>query len=126
MNENAPGIGEVRSRIDQARAKMQEKAKAVFSDSKNQVSDSLGGVAQAFRQTGEQLRNQNYGSVAGYADQAASRIEKVSGYLHDKNVDELLDEAESLARKQPILTVAGAFALGFILARAVKGTSTMH
>jgi len=108
--------------MDQAKAKVQEKARSFFSDGKGQVSESLGSVARAFRHTGEQLRGQNYSSVAGYADQAAEGIERIAGYLRDKNVDELLDEAQDLARRQPMLLLAGAFAVGFIMARVVKGS----
>lgn len=122
LNERNPSSGNGRSRMDQAKAKVQEKAKSIFSDGKGQVSESLNRVARAFRQTGEQLRNQNYGSAAGYADQAADGIERISGYLSEKNVDELLDEAQDLARRQPFALLAGAFAAGFIMARVIKGS----
>ncbi len=121
LNETTSG-GDGRTRMSQAKSKVQEKAKSMFSDGKSQVSESLGSIAQAFRQTGEQLRSQDFGSVAGYADQAADSIERVSGYLRDKNVDQILDEAEGLARRQPMIALAGAFVVGFILARAIKGS----
>jgi len=122
FNESTPRGGNGRSTMDQAKAKVQEKAKSIFSDGKGQLSDSLGGIAQAFRYTSEQLRNQNYASIASYSDQAAEGIERISGYLQNKNVDELLNEAENMARKQPVLLLAGSFAFGFVLARVLKGT----
>ena len=114
--------GNGKTRMDQARAKVQEKAKSMFSDGKTQISESLESLAQAFRHTGNQLKEQNYGSVADYADQTAERIEKISGYLRNKNVEEILNEAEVLTRRQPVLTLAGAFTAGFIMARMFKGS----
>jgi len=119
MNSPAWG-GNGKWRLDEARQKVQEKAKSIFSDGKGQVSQSLDSIAQAFHRTGEQLRGQNYGSVAGYADQAAEKIEQVSYHLRDKNVDELLDEAEDLTRRQPLTMMACALITGFLLARLFK------
>jgi len=125
LNESSPSSGNGKSKMSQARSKVQEKAKSMFSDGKSQVSDSLGNIAQAFRSTSEQMRSQNLASVAGYADQAAESIERMASHIRDRNVDELLNEAENLARKQPVAAVAGAFAIGFILARIAKGSRSM-
>jgi hypothetical protein len=121
-----PGSGPfagARAGMDQAREKVQQQAKTMFASGKGRASANLHRVAQALRDTGRQLREQNYGSIAQYADKAADSVEQVSGYIQEKNVEELIEKAEDLTRRQPVLFLAGAFVTGLLLGRMVKGAS---
>jgi hypothetical protein len=60
--------------------------------------------------------------VAQVAEQAAERVERVSGYLREKDIDQLVREAEDFARRQPALFLGGAFALGVLGARFLKSS----
>ena len=111
-----------RAGMDQAREKVQKQAKSMFTSGKGRASETLTRVAQALRDTGRQLREQNYGSVAQYADKAAESVEQVSGYIQEKNVEELIERAEDMTRKQPVLFLTGAFLTGLLLGRLIKGT----
>jgi len=84
---------------------------------KDRAVDSLITVAQALRQTGQTLHQQEQGTVAGYVEEAAQRVESVTNYLRAHEVHELIEDTQDLARRQPALFVTGALALGFIGAR---------
>jgi hypothetical protein len=62
--------------------------------------------------------------VSEYTEKAAELVEGFSGYLREKNVDQLLGEVERFARRQAALFVGGAFALGFLASRFLKSSST--
>jgi len=104
--------------MDQAR----DQVKSQLSSQKDRATDGLGTIAQALRQTGDQLRTQDQAVVSQYVEQAAQAVESFSGYLRDKQVDDLVLEVENLARRQPAVFLGGAFALGFLAARFLKSS----
>lgn len=103
--------------------KVKEQAAAQLSSQKERATDSLGSVAQAVRQTTQHLRDNQHETVARYAEQTAEQIERFSQRLKDKDIGELLNDAQRLARRQPALFIGGAFALGLIGARFLKSSS---
>ena len=103
--------------------RVKESATAQLATQKDKATDGLGSVAQAMRQTTQHLRTQQHDTVARYAEQAADQIERFSQRLRDKDVGELLDDAQQLARRQPALFIGGAFAIGLLGARFLKSSS---
>jgi hypothetical protein len=72
---------------------------------------------------GQQLQEKDQPALAQYANQAADQIERFSHYLQERDVDQLLGEAQRFARRQPTLFLGGAFALGLLAARFLKSSS---
>ena len=103
--------------------KVKEQATAQLSSQKDRATDGLGSVAQAVRQTTQHLRDNQHETVARYAEQTAEQIERFSQRLKDKDVGELMNDAQQLARRQPALFIGGAFALGLLGARFLKSSS---
>jgi hypothetical protein len=103
--------------------RVKERAAAQISTQKDRATDGLGSVAQAVRQSTQQLRDQRHETVASYVEQAADQIERLSRRLKEKDVGELVEDAQRLARRQPALFVGSAFALGLVGARFFKSTS---
>ncbi len=108
-------VGQV---VDQAK----QQTGSLLTARKDQAADTLYTVAHALRQTGQQLREQDQTSIAGYADQAATRVESVSGYLHGRDVRQLVDDTEGFARQRPAVFVGGALTLGILAARFLKSS----
>jgi hypothetical protein len=119
----APLIEQTRQKagevMDQARQQVQSK----LGDQKDRATEGLGQVAQALRQTGQQLRDQQQEGIGQYAEMAADQVERFSGYLKGQDIHQLVGEVESLARRQPALFVGGAFMVGFFLSRFLKSSS---
>jgi hypothetical protein len=100
--------------------KLRQTATSQLTDQKNRAVDGLGSVTQAVRQTTQQLRDQNHDTIAGYVDQAAGQIERLSQQLRDRDITELFADLQRLSRRQPAIFIGGAFALGFMGARFLK------
>jgi hypothetical protein len=113
---------QVQEKAKEMAHKAQEQAKSAVSTRKEQAVDQLGSVAQAFRRTGSELRNQNQDMIAQYTDQLANQVERISGYLEERDVDQLLHEAENFARSRPEIFLGGAFMLGLLVGRFVKSS----
>jgi len=121
--------GTVGTAVEQAKEKAgelveQAKGQATprLESQKERAAEGLGNTARALRQTSQQLREQEDGPVAQYAERAADRIERAADYLRGRDINELVGELESFARRQPVLFVGGAFALGLLTGRFLKSS----
>jgi ElaB/YqjD/DUF883 family membrane-anchored ribosome-binding protein len=100
-----------------------ERATAQLSSQKDRATDGMGSVAHAVRQSTQQLREQHHDTIAQYIEKAADQLDKMSARLREKNVNELIDDAQRLARRQPALFIGAAFAVGLLGARFLKSSS---
>ena len=105
--------------VDQAK----QQATSQLASRKDQAAESLGTVADALRQSGKHLRENDQQGFAQYADKAAERVEQFSGQLRGKDVQEIVRDVERYARQQPALMLGGAFVLGLLGARFLKSTA---
>jgi hypothetical protein len=107
--------------VGQARTQV----KTQLTSQKEKAAESLGGVAEAIRQTGTTLNEQDQPAPVGrYVNQAADVIDNVAQYLRTKDIDEMFGQVEDLARRQPAVFIGAAFALGFMAARFLKSSGT--
>ena len=91
---------------------------------KARAADSLGSVAQALRQSSDQLRSNSSGmSVHQYISTAADRVERLSDYLRSSSVSDVMNEVEQFARRQPAIFIGGAMMLGLLGARFLKSSN---
>lgn len=105
---------------DQARTQV----KSQLTNQKERAAESLGGVAEALRATGDQLNQREQPVPVGrYAEQAADMVEQMAGYLRSKDIDQIVGQAEDLARQRPAVFLGAAFAIGFMAARFLKSTA---
>jgi hypothetical protein len=103
--------------------RVRESTGAQLSRQKDRATEGLGQVAQAIRQSTQSLRDQQHDTIATYIEQAADRLDRVSVQLKQKNIGELVQDAQRFARRQPALFIAAAFALGVTSARFLKSSS---
>ena len=103
--------------------RIRDSATAQLNSQKAKATEGLGTVASAVRESTQNLRNQQHDVAARYVEQAADQIERFSQRLRDKDVMELLSDAQQLARRRPALFVGAAFALGVLGARFLKSSS---
>lgn len=129
--------GQAKEQVQQKAADVKEQVKQTAADVKEQVAtqatDKLAGqkeaatgslntVAHAFRQTGEQLRDNDQAGIADYVDRAAGQVEHFAGYLSKRDIRGLAQDTEQFARREPALFLGGAFALGIFAARFLKSS----
>lgn len=102
--------------------KVRQGATSQLSTQKNKATDGIGTVAQAVRQASQQLRTQQHDAIANYIDQAANQLEQFSTRLRDKDIGELVRDAQQFARRRPAVFIGSAFALGLLGARFLKSS----
>jgi hypothetical protein len=104
--------------------RLRDAAQTLIHEQKDRAADAVEGLAQALRQTADQLGREEKPTAARYADQAAAQVAQFSETVRARDVEELLFEVESFARRQPTLFFAGALAAGFLLGRVLTRPST--
>lgn len=121
---------ELANEAQQQAAHLGQQAKAEATSSlqtqKDMAAKELHGVAEALRQTGNNLRQQDQTMFAQYSNRAADGVERISTYLEEHDVADLVNQAEDFARRQPELFIGGAFTLGLLAARFLKSSAPTY
>jgi len=118
-------IDQAQEKVGEVADKVKEQASSQISSQKDKAAESLGNVADAIRQTGEQLRqNEQVAPVAQYADQLAQGVEMVSNYLRSKSLPDIVGEVERFARREPALFLGGALTIGLLAGRFLRSSSS--
>ena len=89
-----------------------------------QAGEQESATADAIHRVGEQLKQEGQEASARYARQAAQPVERLGRYLTDADGERILQDAEQFARRRPWVTAVGGVALGFVVARFIKASST--
>jgi ABC-type transporter Mla subunit MlaD len=82
---------------------------------------TLDGAADAMRQVSDRMR-QDEPSVASVTAMAADRTQDIARYLQQTDVNDMIHGVEDFARRQPLLFLGGAFALGLLGSRLLKAS----
>ncbi|MDB5770766.1 MAG: hypothetical protein JWM42_1140 [Burkholderia sp.] len=100
-----------------------EKGRTVFEQQKDNAAEQVNSVAHAFRSTADHLQGDGQAQVARYVGLAADQIESFGSRLREKDLDTLIHDAQTLARRSPVAVFAGTVVAGFLLARFLKSSS---
>lgn len=106
------------SRVREAR----ERARAGLEDQREQLTGRLRRFGDVLRNGGESL-DVDDPFARNLLDGASERIERIAGYLGRVSPEELAEDVQTFARRQPGLFFGGAFLLGLGLGRFAKSSS---
>jgi hypothetical protein len=80
-------------------------------------------VAQAVRQSARPFRDNQQDTIAEYVEKAADQLEQFSTRLRERDLNELMNDAQRFARRQPALFIGVAFTAGLLGARFLKSSA---
>jgi len=84
-----------------------------------EVGDALHQVAQAVRQSGENLQTEQP-QVARFVSTAADKVDEAATYVSNHEPRELMDGAQNVARQQPALVVGAGLVAGILIGRVLR------
>jgi hypothetical protein len=111
-----------------------DQASAVWSDTKDSArsmignqqkaaASGLGQFAGALRKAAREMGDGGeQAPMSRMIESAADGLERFSGSLREKDLDSMMRDAESFARRQPILFFGAAIAAGFLAVRFMKAS----
>jgi hypothetical protein len=82
-------------------------------------------AASALRDAAESIAHPNElgaDAVNRYIRTASDQVRRAADYLENRDVRQMMSDAEGFARRQPAMFLGGAFMLGLVAARVLKST----
>lgn len=110
---------EVAERVKQAGGERFHSGKEAAADRAERLADAIHDVGAKSQREGDQ-------TIATYASDLASGLERFADTLRHRSVNDLVNEAQLLARRNPALFIAGSIGVGFAIARFLKASSDSH
>jgi ElaB/YqjD/DUF883 family membrane-anchored ribosome-binding protein len=97
-------------------SEMSGKAHAGADEGLNKASAGLDSAADKLREQGDQQG----GAMGSAATTTADTLESASGYLREKDTDQLVDDIEAFIRRKPTESLLIAAGIGFILSKVFR------
>jgi len=88
-------------------------------DSMSQVSDVLHQVADAVRQASQNLQT-DQPQVGRFISAGADKLDEAASYVGQRRPTEIMDGAQSFARRQPAVVIGGGLVAGLLLGRVLR------
>ena len=98
-------------------------ATAQLSSTKDRATDGLGSLAQAVRQSTQPFRENQQDTIAQYIEKAADQLDRFSSHLRQRDINDIVDDVQRFARRQPAVFIGAAFAAGVVAARFLKSSN---
>lgn len=116
--------GEAQEKVQQAAGQAQAKLREQLDQRSTQLAEQARQQGSDLRAVSEALRDQGKDRPAQLINRLAEYAEQAGRYLHDKDADAMLGDAEDFGRQKPTAVAAGALALGFAASRFLKASSS--
>lgn len=118
-DNNAGGIGGMaRNLASQAQQKAGEQVRSSVDKGRARAADTLQEVARTLMQANEGEDN----PAAPYMNRAGEQVQRLAQYLQNSDMRQMVTQTEQFARRQPVLFLGTAFAIGVLAARFLKST----
>ena len=102
---------------------VKEQVRATAAKQKDAAAQQMDGWAHALKTASDDLRGRGQDSAAAWIGQAAAGLERASGIMRERGIDDLVGTVEEFARRQPVAFIGGAVVAGFGLARLMKSSA---
>lgn len=116
-HERNPAPGSQERFTDRLRSDGRQKIEST----KRTAAQHVEGIALALDRAREVLE-QREPALASYASQLASGVGNLATRLREASLEDLLEDTRELARRNPMMYLAGGVAAGFALARFLKAS----
>lgn len=115
-------VEEAKQKSKELAVEAQKKAQAFANEQQKAAAQQIDGVAKALQTTADQLQQEQAWLASGVG-QTAKALENTAESLRTKDVNTLISDLQSYARKQPALVLGGAAVVGFLLSRFLKSSA---
>jgi hypothetical protein len=99
-----------------------EQLQSQIEQRKHEAARGVGKLASVLRNSSMELRKEEKGAIPAYVERAADGLENLSSYMRSKSVRDVIDDVESMARREPAIFLGAAFALGLLGSRFLKSS----
>lgn len=99
-----------------------ETAQSMLGEQQRAAASGLGDFATVLRKAAREMDGSGQSTVCKLAESAADGLEQFSGTLRSKDLNGLVHDVESFARRQPVAFIGVAMVAGFLAVRFLKSS----
>ncbi len=109
---------QAQEKLGQAKDKASELRGQATDKADQGIDQAAGGLSKAADMVRQQADGD--GPVPAQASLVADRLDQASSYFEGKDTNQIISDLEAFVRSKPIESLAGAVAIGFVLAKIVR------
>ena len=99
-----------------------ETARSMLGEQQKAAASGIGDFAGALRKAAREMGDGQQAPMSRMLEGAADGLERLSGSLREKDLNDLMREVEGFARRQPVAFFGAAVAAGFLAVRFLKSS----
>ena len=122
QEQGSAAVEEIKTAAQSAAREAQEAGRDFVHQQKENLSQRVHQYADALRAASERLRGEEGNVLAEPARKWAEQLERMSGYLREKETSDFLEDLETFARRKPEVVFGGLFVVGLVAARFLKAS----
>ena len=122
QEQGGAAFEEIKTVAQSATRQAQEAGRDFIYEQRENLAQRVDQYTEAMRSACDKLRSEEGNVLAGPAQKAVDQLERMSGYLREKPLADVLDDLESYARRRPEVVFGGLFVVGLAAARFFKAS----
>src|SRR5689334_4166623 len=115
-------VERVKEKAKEAGDKVREQGHTFLNEQKERVGSEIQAYSEAARRAAERLENESDTNLSSYVSSAADRLDRLATHVRERDLGELVDDVEEMARRRPEVFYAGMFVAGLVTARFLKAS----
>lgn len=115
-------VSEVKEKASEAKQVARRKAEELTDRGTRAASQRIEGYTRALRAAGDTLEDEGEGQAGTGLHGLADQLERAQDYFDRKDFQGLVGDTEGLARRNPELFLAGAYAAGILIGRFLRSS----
>jgi hypothetical protein len=119
----ASEVGErVKEKAKEAGGKVKEQGRTFLNEQKDRVGSEIETYSAAARRAAERLESESDTNLSSYVSSAADQLDRLATRVQERDLGELVDDVEEMARRRPEVFYGGMFVAGLAAARFLKAS----
>ena len=112
-----------KEKVGQLADQVKEGLHGALTGQKGRVADTLGTVAESLNEASHRLKAQGNDAFGSYVRHGHQAVDRLSGYLRDAPIEEIAEDVQGYARRNPTLVVGALFLAGFMAGRFLRSST---
>ena len=112
----------MKEKAKEAGDKVKEQGRTFLNEQKGRVGSEIGTYSAAARRAAERLESESDTNLSSYLSSAADQLDRLATRVQERDLGELIDDVEEMARRRPEVFYGGMFVAGLVAARFLKAS----
>jgi hypothetical protein len=112
----------VKEKAKEAGDKVKEQGRTFLNEQKERIGSEIETYSAAARRAAERLESESDTNLSAYVASAADQLDRLATRVQERDLGELIDDVEEMARRRPEVFYGGMFVAGLAAARFLKAS----